>query len=664
MTTGNRNLLPATPMVMVIHNHQPVGNFSWVTADCYETAYAPFLEILERHPEVRVGLHFTGPLLEWLAAERPVYLERIRALVAAGQVEVLGGGFYEPILPVIPERDRLGQLLLLRDSVRETFGQFPSGAWLAERVWEPQLPTVLVAAGVRYVLIDDDVFHRLGYSACDTRAVFLTEDQGAALYLLPISDRLRYSLPTKPVSEIIATLHEMREEGAEVLIYAEDGERYGNWPGTAHYLYGDEAYLDRLFSALEEDPAIEMVLPSALLTRTEPAKRVYVPPTSYREMLCWSGGFWRNFLTRYRESNLMHKKMYQVSQWCAQAKAAGSAVSDAQRHLYAAQCNCAYWYGAFGGLYLPHLRRAVYHHLLCAEHLLLPALMEEQRPNCAIADHDLDGCDEVFLRSGALSVGIAPAQGGGVFALEHLDLAHNFLDTMGRYPLRNVDDDIVLRDELPEDWYPRLACLDHILSDAVPVDDLAAGHYGERGDFILGSYAILSSTKQSVCLQREGHFWDGPDFVRLTIEKEYTAVDSGVRVSYRIHNPTNKARSFRFGSEINACVSACTPPERTLELLGAIVQHGELTMHEKVPDLHGVTYQDSWLGGAFTVSWSLPAATYIYPLYTPLRSLSGVEWVYQSTIVLPTWQLQLAPKASWVLTLNFAVLATAQDATT
>ena len=44
--------------------------------------------------------------------------------------------------------------------------------------------------------------------------------------------------------------------------------------------------------------------------------------------------------------------------------------SYARTALYRGQCNCSYWHGAFGGIYLPHLRNAVYNHLIAADNLL------------------------------------------------------------------------------------------------------------------------------------------------------------------------------------------------------------------------------------------------------------------------------------------------------
>src|SRR3712207_8106989 len=45
---------------------------------------------------------------------------------------------------------------------------------------------------------------------------------------------------------------------------------------------------------------------------------------------------------------------------------------DAVKELYRAQCNCAYWHGAFGGVYLSFMRGALWHHLLRAEGKLPP----------------------------------------------------------------------------------------------------------------------------------------------------------------------------------------------------------------------------------------------------------------------------------------------------
>src|SRR3954467_4805443 len=123
-TRGER-LTRRIGLALTLHNHQPVGNFGWVIAETFDHAYLPMLEALERHPGVRLALHYTGPLLAWLRAERPEFLARLAALVARDQVEIVGGGWYEPVLASLPERDRIAQLRRMADELETQFGVRP-----------------------------------------------------------------------------------------------------------------------------------------------------------------------------------------------------------------------------------------------------------------------------------------------------------------------------------------------------------------------------------------------------------------------------------------------------------------------------------------------------------------------------------------------------------
>ena len=117
-----------------IHNHQPIGNFDFVFQDAYEKSYLPFLNVLEKFPSIKMAIHFTGILLEWLKRNQPDFIKKIKNLVDQGQLEVMTGGYYEPILSIIPEEDRVGQITKLTETVEEYFNFTPKGMWLAERI--------------------------------------------------------------------------------------------------------------------------------------------------------------------------------------------------------------------------------------------------------------------------------------------------------------------------------------------------------------------------------------------------------------------------------------------------------------------------------------------------------------------------------------------------
>ena len=149
-------------LVFGIHCHQPAGNFDFVFEEVYQRSYLPFIEVVSRHPGVKMTLHYTGGLLEWIEDHHPEWFDLVLPLVEAGQVELLGGGYYEPILASIPEEDRRSQIQLLSNYLLDKFGQSPRGMWLAERIWESSIVPSLVKSKIEYVLVDDSHFISAG----------------------------------------------------------------------------------------------------------------------------------------------------------------------------------------------------------------------------------------------------------------------------------------------------------------------------------------------------------------------------------------------------------------------------------------------------------------------------------------------------------------------
>src|SRR5208282_1704048 len=230
----------------------PVGNFDDVFERSYTQSYLPFIEVLSRHPSIRMGLHYSGPLLEWIERAHPEYFERLRKLVASGQVEIVGGGFYEPILVTIPPEDRHEQITRLADYAEKHFKARPRGAWLAERVWEPQIPSSLAPAGVEYTLVDDNHFLGAGFEIEQLYGYYVSEDMGHAVKLLPGLKSLRYLIPFRDVGETTDLLRGVaaRHPGGFAAM-GDDLEKFGVWPGTYDHCYRD-GWLERFFSAIEQ----------------------------------------------------------------------------------------------------------------------------------------------------------------------------------------------------------------------------------------------------------------------------------------------------------------------------------------------------------------------------------------------------------------------------
>ena len=324
-------------LILTLHNHQPIGNFDGVFEAAYCDSYAPFLELLDEFPEVPVVLHISGSLLEWLTERHPEYIDRVRGLVARGQVELLGGPFYEPILASIPRRDRLGQMQAYKRHLEQTFATHVRGMWVPERVWEQSFAGDIAEAGIEYTLLDDTHFRNAGLHDDELHGYYLTEESGRLLKVFAGGERLRYLIPYADPYETINHCRSIAERFPNaVLIFGDDGEKLGVWPGSKDLVYRD-GWLRRFFTALRENREwLNVTTMSETVDRVSPLGRIYLPDGSYREMTEWAlptekqthfremirgqeqrhdwhrvkqfvrAGFWRNFLVKYPEANEMY----------------------------------------------------------------------------------------------------------------------------------------------------------------------------------------------------------------------------------------------------------------------------------------------------------------------------------------------------------------------
>jgi hypothetical protein len=455
-------------LVLLIHAHQPCGNFEHVLKKCYQHSYLPFIELLEKHPSAHLGLHYSGPLLTWIAAHHPEYFERLKKMVESGRVELVGGGFYEPILISIPPEDQLEQLTRLADYLEKHFGKRPPGAWLAERVWEPQLPSALAAANVGYTLVDDIHFLSAGFEPEELFGTYVAEDCGKSITLFPGQKALRYLVPFGKVEEVIAYLKEASSaHPGGMAAMGDDMEKFGVWPGTFEHCFQD-GWLAAFFAALEENASwLKVSTPSEYAAAHAPLGRADLPAASYTEMMEWvlptrvrlryhalqkefasrpevlsflRGGSWRGFFRKYAESNLLHKKMLRASARIAAvpprrdaSKVAGELL-EARDLLLRAQCNDAYWHGIFGGLYAPHLRTELWRNLIRAE-----SIADRLTPGGLVArvermDYDADGANELLFTAPEYQALLKPSDGATLAALDFRPAAATLINSVLRRP--------------------------------------------------------------------------------------------------------------------------------------------------------------------------------------------------------------------------------------
>ncbi|MCC6916662.1 alpha-amylase/4-alpha-glucanotransferase domain-containing protein [Nitrosomonas sp.] len=643
-----------------VHAHQPIGNFPEVITDAHERCYKPFLHTLYRYPEFRFAVHFSGWLLDFLFEHYPHDMALLREMVKRGQIELFGAGDTEPVLAVIPERDRIGQLKTFSDKLKKKLGQQPQGAWLTERVWESTVTPALANCGIRYVIVDDYHFICAGKHKTELNGFFTTEEDHHTLDLFPISEALRYRLPFSPAQEAIAYIESLADQAAPghqpAAVYFDDIEKFGIWPETYQWVY-EQGWLEQFIQGVLASPCIRLQHYRDYHASEKTRGVIYLPTTSYVEMNEWTlpaepahtyadlvqqaksagvyeqnksflrGGIWKNFFSRYPESNWMHKRMLNLSARYAQLPAR-QRTGAMRQCLYASQANDAYWHGLFGGLYLPHLRRAVYNNLIELE-----ALLDQHTPRTPQyqEDIDLDGIEEIHLQNGSVQAILKLDGSASICELDTYPLRHNFADTLARQTehyyrkirlnsqensaqyqsgIASAHDRVSFKHEispadLQPDPHPQYLFIDHLNGETL-------------------HYQLQPVTRENEIIFRA-------ETASGSLSKYFRISGSQLQVTYEC---TGKPDGD-LQTEINLAMPSCDGPGgryiRNHTVLSGFGQRIELA------DLTALTLEDDTLGGRLVLKIKSPANLHARPHFTVSQSEGGFEKIMQAVKLTLTW---------------------------
>ncbi|MDP1934532.1 MAG: alpha-amylase/4-alpha-glucanotransferase domain-containing protein [Nitrosomonas sp.] len=644
-----------------VHAHQPVGNFPSVLTDAHLRCYRPFLQVLYRYPDFRFAVHFSGWLLDYLMQYYPEDMALLHEMVLRKQVELFGAGDTEPVLAVIPNRDRIGQIQTFSNKLAAKLGQRPQGAWLTERVWESTVVPALADCGIRYVIVDDYHFLCAGRAPEELNGFFTTEEDTRTLDLFPISENLRYKIPFSPVAETIAYLESLADNhlpnSSAAAIYFDDIEKFGIWPETYQWVY-EKGWLEQFIQGVLASTKICPRHYSEYHAGEKTRGIIYLPTVSYIEMNEWTlpaqsantyadlvqqaktsgwyehkkaflrGGIWKNFFSRYPESNWMHKRMLGLSTRL-NALPEKYRTDLMQQKLYESQANDAYWHGLFGGLYLPHLRRAVYGALVELE-TLLDALMP--RPISHTEDTDLDGVKEAYHQNGILQAVVKLDSFASICELDAYRLKHNFGDTL-RCQVEHYYQKIQPGERQASNHaatgiasaHDRISYKHEINAVDIEADDHPRSLFVDRLDDVFISYRSKAAALENNHFQSENTVYP--------IHKHIMLDNNQLQVAYRF---TAKMAQV-FSTEINLAMPSCDG------MGGRYIYRGEIPggfgQVLELASLTEITLDDDTLGGSVILKTSSPVTFSAQPHFSVSQSESGFEKIMQATTLLLEWPI-------------------------
>jgi len=649
-----------TTLLLGLHCHQPVDNFSQVVDKAIAVSYRPFFEIVSRYPAFRFSLHISGWLFEYIKSHDAELFKLMQKCHEQGQLEFFTGGFYEPILASIRSKDRVGQIEKLNKFLGDNFGAKPKGLWLTERVWENSILNDVCDLGIEYVTVDDYHFISAGFDKHALNGYYTSEEGGKRLKIFPINKTLRYLLPFHKPQKVIEAIRQIKGENSAAVIF-DDGEKFGLWPKTYEWVY-EKKWLEEFLDTFCADEELTTSTYEQFAATNKSLGLAYLPSVSYCEMGEWSlraqdtidiehirgevsyshgedsadkfvkGGIWKNFLVKYSESNRIHKRVLELAKASKNVKD-----KNFKESLYKAQTNDPLWHGVFGGLYLGNLRDNAYRYITECENIYKKANPNER---AVVEDINLDGHDEIRFLADNFTLMFEAKNGGQLTEFCLRDRLFNIQNTLTRRreayhekvinppaynPACNIEECIesihnmdlsrfsYLKEHIAYDWYDKNSFIDHITNEEFDLTNFHKCSFKEYGDFANQPFELVEYADAMVKFARNGGIYDRQKS-DTSVEKTYMINQSGIWFDVRLS--TESENGYFYVCEFNlhfADVKKIKINELPL---------GEGLVFEQV---HLLNIIDEELDKTITFRLDHDADAFIYPVDTISQNEEGFE---------------------------------------
>jgi hypothetical protein len=623
------------PLVLIVgfHSHIPYGTGDGEIEQFYSVKLKPFITALNKFPKIQAVLHHSGVLFQWLDKVHPEYISLIKDLVTRKQVELLGGAFYEPLLPLLPMTDKLGQIELMTTYIRKKFGKRPQGCWLPALAWDQSLAQVLYNSGMGYTFLREEQFIRAGLSEEALYTPHITEDQGKIITVFPVSHRPAGDFFQ---GKLTGTLKRLArgippEERRVISIFPEQWIMKGADAGQ------NEEGLFRFFEELSQcESFVDFNTPVKLYKNRAGLTKAYFPDSFEGEPAedPANGGtdpqidfYPRRFLTTYPEANGIYAKMMFTHSLINQLRGDKSRKRSARESLWKAQGQDSFYRTRGGGIYRNAIRNAAYRALLGAEKItrekgvFIPSLM--------VMDFDIDGEDEYLFQDEIINCYVK-TMGAGLFEFDYFPKTWNYLAVL----------------ESREEKSLRTCFADFLTPPHFPPEALAESPQDFPGRRCVSErYKVLETDK----VHKKACFCLSPvpelPFGFVEIEKTYHLTEGVLSVKYLLTNRGGKKTRFNFIPRLDlAFPGEGENYQRILKAGGAAgLPHAEGT----ILNTSGVEFQDLKNEVSLTLESDRNFDAYIKPRRVSCTVYGKETALYQSTCVLPVNAVSLVPGASW-----------------
>jgi hypothetical protein len=604
-------------IILGSHVHVPYGAGEGEFERAYRLKLKPFISALYKFPQIQGTLHYSGALLSWVDRVYPECTMSIDDLVSRRQVELLGGGFYEPQFTLIPLQDKIGQVEMLTTYLRKRFGKKPQGCWLPALSWEQNLVGPLLSCGMAYTFLGEDRFRLAGLSGEDLYAPCLSEDQGKLISVFPVSRPMEtFFQPGEGAApsflRALAKLAgELSDASSRVVTVFPDPCGAMASPGEAELYW--HCFFQTLADSLE---SFDFTTPGRFIRGRARLRRAYFPGSAERQCLI-----------DYPEANGVYAKMVFSHMLINQLRGDKARKHTAREELWKAQGYDAFCPTESGGVYRGDLRKSAFRSLLEAEKItrengsFIPCLMN--------FDFDLDNEDEYLFQGERINCYVR-LEGAGLFELDYLPRSWNYLDTFHGQDRPSGFFDLIL----PASSGPGEGALEG------PEIRRCAAERFQAGDM------DKARCKAGFVLPERDQ---GP-FRAIRIEKGYQLRKDTLTVNYLLRNSGEGEENFRFVPMLELSF-----PGDGEEYQRVFSGGGILPVPPEGAPLSGVKslkFQDIKNETILTLEADKAFEGRIAPVYRRIPGEENDRGAYQSTRIIPLFAVRLPAGENWKLSLS------------
>ncbi|RPJ06392.1 MAG: DUF1926 domain-containing protein, partial [Spirochaetaceae bacterium] len=617
-------------------------------------SYKPFFSTLYEFDTLPAVLYFSGTALELLEKHHPECINIIDEMIKRKQVEILGGGYYDPAFPLIPVADKLGQIEMFTTYVRSRFGKRPRGFWSPEQMWDSQMPNIVRSCGLEYSFLNDYSLFSAGVSEDQLYFPYLVEEQGKNITVFPLdSSIMSRGFRQTPNTALRSIKNRAARDKDTVTAVFFDGGTFKK-QYTSQITKTKRFWLKDLCGMLSRNRnAIIPVIPSEYLKKNKIVRKVYVSgdySSSLKNALNDRNGInkldgrnvsFKQILTKYDEANLLYGKMMYTNVSLQQLKGDKYRKNNAREELWKSQSHFGYWHGGHCGIYSTALREEMYRNLISAEKL--SRIKGVFFSSIISTDFDFDGENELLYQSNDMNVYVH-TRGATVFELDYIPVLYNYANTVTR---KREHYHTALCKSI-DSYQKRIFC-DHFIPADLVFSQWKHPFSPLKGDMVHSLYSVtdLKREQRQILFEYKTSIFIHNQHFPVTITKKYSFKKNMLQVSYSIKNNSELTMETTFASEINLSLPSFERDSVSITDATKKSAPGIDAISEERSGVKEMVYEDKRHGTIVRISSEQAYTLWHQAQFAQVMNEGKIEDVYQHMCDLLSWKLSIAPEGVW-----------------